>query len=405
MSPMHTHPKATPIPESEYQARRERILQWLPKHNANGFVWWGNTYIFYLCGFAFAPTERPIGLVISASGETVLFVPRLEVEHAEAYAYVDRVVSYPEYPSEMHPMTYLADVLKQLDMDSGTFLGDGPGYGMIMGYRGPSLPELLDVTFKSTLADLDTVMYVKSEHEVALIRESAYWASVAHQFLQDYTKVGLTESDVSMRAGFEAGQQLLAHYEGAYKALSWGGNGPMAIYRGQIGEHSALPHSLNINAVFKAGDTLVTGASCPMFGYYSELERTMFMGEPSSEQRRLFDHMLALQDLAIAACVVGKPCASVDQAVRDYIDTHNLWDNWRHHVGHNIGIRYHEGPFLDIGDETIMESGMLFTVEPGLYAPGVGGFRHSDTILVTDSGPEFLTLYPRDLNSLILPVD
>jgi Xaa-Pro aminopeptidase len=161
---------------------------------------------------------------------------------------------------------------------------------------------------------------------------------------------------------------------------------------------------LNINAVFKEGDTLVTGASCPMFGYYSELERTMFIGEPSSEQKRLFHHMLALQDLAIEHCVVGQPCSSVDKAVRDYFDAHDLWEHWRHHVGHNIGVRYHEGPFLDIGDETIMEAGMLFTVEPGLYAPGVGGFRHSDTILVTEQGPEFLTQYPRDLDSLILPV-
>jgi Xaa-Pro dipeptidase len=89
--------------------------------------------------------------------------------------------------------------------------------------------------------------------------------------------------------------------------------------------------------------------------------------------------------------------------VRAYYETHGLWENWRHHTGHAIGLRYHEGPFLDRGDETELRAGMVFTVEPGLYAAGLGGFRHSDTIAVTADGVEWLTDYPRDLDSLTLP--
>jgi Xaa-Pro aminopeptidase len=77
---------------------------------------------------------------------------------------------------------------------------------------------------------------------------------------------------------------------------------------------------------------------------------------------------------------------------------------WKHHTGHAIGLRYHEGPFLDTGDQTIIQPGMIFTVEPGLYKAGLGGFRHSDTVLVTDAGIELMTYYPRDLESLTLPV-
>jgi Xaa-Pro aminopeptidase len=72
-------------------------------------------------------------------------------------------------------------------------------------------------------------------------------------------------------------------------------------------------------------------------------------------------------------------------------------------VGHAIGLRYHEGPFLDRGDRTEIKPGMVFTVEPGLYTPSLGGFRHSDTIAVTDDGVEWMTYYPRDLGSLTLP--
>ena len=130
----------------------------------------------------------------------------------------------------------------------------------------------------------------------------------------------------------------------------------------------------------------------------------MFVDTPSDAQRTYFGHMLALQDLAIDACRVGVTCASVDHKVRDYFAKHDLGDYWRHHTGHNIGVRYHEGPFLDVGDDTVIEAGMLCTVEPGIYVEGLGGFRHSDTIVVTEAGPEFLTEYPRDLEPLILPV-
>jgi Xaa-Pro aminopeptidase len=396
-------PLATPITAGEYRARRDRLLAHPEAELAGGFVWWGNHRIFYLSGFAFVPTERPIALLVSREGETVLFVPRLELEHAQAYAQVDRVVSYPEYPDREHPMTHLARHMTALGM-SGSFYGDGDGYGKVMGYRGDKLSEVSGLSFSAFDDALEAMMQVKSESEIALIRESARWAAHAHRLLQDYTEPGLSETEVEMRAAFDANQALLSAYGEAYRALSWGVSGPHAGYRGQIGAHSALPHSLNINAVFKAGDTLVTGASCPVFGYLSELERTMFLGEPNEEQREYFAHMLALQDLAIDGCRAGRTCSSVDGAVREYFERHGLGSYWRHHTGHNIGIRYHEGPFLDVGDDTVMAPGMLFTVEPGLYVEGLGGFRHSDTILVTGGEPEFLTHYPRDLKSLIIAI-
>jgi Xaa-Pro aminopeptidase len=79
-----------------------------------------------------------------------------------------------------------------------------------------------------------------------------------------------------------------------------------------------------------------------------------------------------------------------------------LQDNWRHHTGHAKSTLIHEAPFLDSGDHRLIEVGMVFTVEPGIYVPGLGGFRHSDTVAVTGTGVEWLTDYPRDLGSLIV---
>ncbi|NDJ54870.1 MAG: M24 family metallopeptidase, partial [Chloroflexi bacterium] len=147
-----------------------------------------------------------------------------------------------------------------------------------------------------------------------------------------------------------------------------------------------------------------TGASAPVWGYHCELERTMVMGPPSDQVRRFFDHMVALQDIAMEYLQPGQLCSDVDTEVRNYYRKHNLMPHWKHHTGHAIGMRYHEGPFLDTGDHTEIKAGMVFTIEPGLYVPNLGGFRHSDTVVVNEDGPEMMTYYPRDLTSLTLPV-
>jgi Xaa-Pro aminopeptidase len=130
----------------------------------------------------------------------------------------------------------------------------------------------------------------------------------------------------------------------------------------------------------------------------------MIIGQAYDDQKRMFDHMVALQDTAFSAIIPGAKCSDVDRSVREYYEENELMSYWKHHVGHAIGLRYHEAPFLDLGDETEIKPGMVFTVEPGLYVPELGGFRHSDTVVVTDYGNEILTYYPRDLDSLTIPV-
>ena len=389
------------ITAGEFAARREALAARLAERGLSGCVLFDTHHIAYYTGFAFIPTERPVAFVLAADGRGGMLVPRLEVEHAQANAAVSEVAYYDEYPGEPHPMEALVGLLGVLGVRS--LVGaDHDGYPWVFGYRGPSLSELGSPP--AQVADLvEDQMAIKSEAELALLRESCKWANLAHTLLQRYTRPGVSETEVTNRASTEATYAMLDAIGPLYRGQSQWFDGAIAGYRGQIGRNAAIPHALPNNIVFRAGDVLVTGATAPVWGYHSELERTMVIGPPSDEQRRLFDHMVALQDLAIAAIRPGVACAEVDRVVRAYYEKHGLWDNWRHHVGHAIGLRYHEGPFLDRGDDTVIAPGMVFTVEPGLYAPALGGFRHSDTVAVTDDGVEWLTYYPRDLESLTLP--
>ena len=387
----------------EHRARCQKLIEYLKVEGLSGVVLFDQDYVLYYSGFAFVATERPMAFVMNAAGERRLFVPRLELEHAQANAVVESVDHYLEYPDDPHPTEVLKGSITELGVED-RIGADQDGYPWIFGYRGPSLSELTGAEIHPIRVFIEDQMMIKSEAELRLIRESVRWGNLAHQLLQRYTMVGATETEVSQQASDEAHLALLDAIGPIYRSNDAFSSGAHAIYRGQIGRNAAIPHSLAANITFQPGDVLVTGAGAPVWGYNSELERTMVMGEPTDDQKRFFDHMVALQDAALEAIEPGAKGSDVDNAVRAYFDKHDLMPYWKHHSGHAIGIRYHEGPFLDSGDHTEIQPGMVFTVEPGLYVPEIGGFRHSDTVAVTDEGIDVLTYYPRDLESLTLPI-
>jgi Xaa-Pro dipeptidase len=282
----------------------------------------------------------------------------------------------------------------------GSIGADQDGYPGILGYEGPALSEVTSSSVAPLAAVIEGMMVRKSEAEIALIRESARWCAYAHRLLQEYTRPGVAEAEASLRAGHEATLAMLQELGDCGQQAS--SDGVSAGYRGQIGLRSAWAHAVAHNIEFQVGDVLVTETSAPIWGYNAELERAMIIGPPTDEMRRLFDHMRAAQQTAFAAFRPGVTCADVDRAVLRYFEENDLLPYWQQHVGHAIGLRNHEAPFLDVGDHTPVEPGMVFTIEPGVYAPGLGGFRHSDTVVVTADGIEILTDYPSDIESLTI---
>lgn len=392
------------IQPSEFAARTAALLAYAAAQGHRAILLFDSTNILYFTGFAFIPTERPIIYALGTDGQQAMFVPRLEVEHVRSMTAVDRVYHYQEYPGSPHPMRHFYQALVEMGIIAagGTLGADHDGYPWIFGYEGPPLSELSGMTVRNVQGQLNRMQARKSPAELALIRESCKWAHLAHVLLQRYTAVGVTETAASLRASTEATLAMMDTIGPLYRSQSMWSNGPGAGYRGQIGRHAAIPHALANNITFQPGDVLVTGAGCPLWGYHSELERTMFVGEPDARQREMFAHMMTVQEIAFAGMKPNVPCSEVDQAVRAYYDAHNLRPYWKHHSGHAIGLRYHEGPFLDTGDDTLLQPGMVFTVEPGLYVPDLGGFRHSDTVVITENGLEILTYYPRQWEALVI---
>lgn len=389
------------IPADEFAARRRRLLEAAGREGATGVVLFGASAIQYFTGFFFLSNERPVVYAESSGGEAAIVVPEFEVERTRAEGTFDRIESYPEYPGREHPMRILAGVLADLGIERA-IAADSDGYPAILGYAGPALSQVTGASVAPLGDEIERMMRIKSANEIALIRESGRWCGHAHRLLQMYTRPGATEAEASLRAGMEATLAMLDELGDVGGMSSQAG--AAAGYRGQIGVRSSWAHAVAHNIRFEAGDMLVTETSAPVWGYNAELERGMVIGPPTDAQRRMFEHTVASQEAAFAAIRPGATCADVDRAVLRYLEAHDLLPHWRQHTGHGIGPGNHEAPFLDVGDETVLEPGMVFTVEPGIYDSELGGFRHSDTVAVTEDGYEKLTDYPSDLASLTIPL-
>jgi Xaa-Pro dipeptidase len=387
------------ISRNEILDRQRSFQSKLAAKGIDSAILFSVTDIFYLTGFHFHPTERPMCFFIDPNQKTHLFVPALEHEHTEEFAHVDYVHSYPEYPGLRHPMEYLKDALVEAGFQGKTIGYDSIGYGSPMGYRGPAVNEFITAKeFVSLKGVVEEMRFIKSSAEIELIKESCRWGNLAHRLLQKYSKRGLSEIEITSRATTEATMAMIETLGPDYKPH---GSPATAFFRGQVGKMSAFPHAVTQNIVLQKGDNLVTAALCDVWGYKSELERTMFVEEVSKEQEKFFNLMYEAQEVAFAHIKPGKPTSYVEEAVQRFFEETNIKQYTQHHTGHAIGLLGHEAPFFDLGDQTEMVPGMVFTVEPGLYVRGLGGFRHSDTVLVTENGMEMLTYYPRDLQSLI----
>ena len=390
-------------PASRPPSSRERALvcRRVEGDQLAGFVLFDADYIRYLTDFNFLVTERPVASRSTRLGSLAVFVPEFEVERVRAETAFERVESYPEYPGIEHPMSILGACSRT--WASGAIGADNDGYPGILGYQGPGADRGMEATVTPLGPLIESLMVRKSPAEVELIRESARWCEHAHRLLQEYSVPGSTEAQAGLRAGYEATLAMLEALGPGYSGQLSSTDGASAGYRGQVGQRSAWAHAVAHNIPFQAGQVLVTETAAPVWGYNAELERAMIIGTPTDEMRRLFDHTVAAQQAAFDALRPGVTCADVDQAVIDYLEANDLLHYWRQHVGHGIGLRNHEAPFLDIGDFTVVEPGMVFTIEPGLYDDAIGGFRHSDTVVVTPDGIDILTSYPKDIESLTIP--
>ncbi|MBQ03495.1 peptidase M24 [Candidatus Bathyarchaeota archaeon] len=392
------------ISRSEYRRRISDIRKVMEERGLDALLLTRGKSMFYLSHFSHITTERPAILLVPPDGDLVFLGPLLEADHlGHQTDLIGEVRTYLDYPGDVHPIDKFSEWLIDLGYGKSKIGTDNPaGAAGIMGYTGPPLPEKMpDAEFERAGDILWEMRLRKSEEEVALIRESAKWGNLAHQFLQDYSSPGRWDVEVSLMASMEASSIMKKTLGSEYETLTRR-SPASAGFRGQVGWKSAMPHSIGTPKMIEKGDVLVTGAGSDVGGYCSELERTMIVGEPTPKMKNYFRVMMESQDAAIEALWPGVKCSEVDKASGNVIRDAGYTALMRHHTGHGIGLEGHEPPWLDIGNDSELQPGMVVSIEPGIYELGYAGFRHSDTAVITEDGCELLTYYPRDIESLTI---
>jgi Xaa-Pro aminopeptidase len=166
------------------------------------------------------------------------------------------------------------------------------------------------------------------------------------------------------------------------------------------GKRSALPHGRASSKRIEKGDFILFDFGSRVEGYHSDETCTVILDKPSSEQKKIYQIVKEAHDSAIARVRPGIPIHEVDAAARDHIHSHGYGDYFGHGTGHGIGLAVHEDPVINKENNGILQEGMVFTVEPGIYLPDFGGVRIEDMVRVTPQGPEVLTYLSKEFLSI-----
>jgi Xaa-Pro aminopeptidase len=340
----------------------------------------------YLLGIAGESHERLTCLVVPADGDPALVVPALERPGLDGTPVVDLGLEVAEWADGEDPYALVATLLhKSRSAATRTAVGDAMPAAHVLGLRA-ALPGCAQELASTVLAPL---RMRKDGAEIAALAAAGRAIDRVHARMGEWLRVGRTEAQV----GADVAAAIVAegHTAAAFVIV---GSGP----------HGASPHHDVSNRVVQPGDLVVVDIGGPTpEGYFSDCTRTYTMGEPAHpDVAACYAVLQAAQDAAVAAVAPGTTAQAVDAAARIPISDAGFGDRFIHRTGHGIGLEVHEQPYIVAGNDLVLNEGMAFSIEPGIYLPGRWGARIEDIVVVEANGARRLNNRPRAL--AVLPV-
>jgi Xaa-Pro dipeptidase len=334
----------------------------------------------YLTGAHFHLMERPVVLVVSQGQEPAIVLPELEMLKVGQIPYPVQTFPYGENPSEWEKA--FRGAAQALGLD-GKRIGVEPRQMRLLEFRyvKAGAPE---ADYPDASDALGLLRLKKDKEEVEAMRKAVKIAQNALEATLPLIKMGMTEKELAA----ELVVQLLKH--GSEPELPFA---PIV----SAGPNSANPHASPTERKLQAGNLLVVDYGATADGYISDLTRTFAVGQVEAEYQKI--HKI-VQEANAAGRAAGKPgvsCAAVDKATRDVIKSAGYGEYFTHRTGHGIGMEPHEEPYMRGDNMQLLEPGMAYTVEPGIYLPGRNGVRVEDNVVVTGTGSESLSDLPREI--------
>ncbi len=334
----------------------------------------------YLTGVSFHLMERPVVMLFSPGHEPALILPELEMLKVGLLPYPVQAFPYSEVPEEWN-MAFQKGI-QALGLD-GKAIGVEPRALRILEHRfiEQAAPRS---SFPDAAAALSALRLNKDADEIAKMRRAVTIAQDALKATIPLIRIGMSEKEVAA----ELTIQLLRN-----------GSSPEIPFSPIVsgGPNSANPHASPSERKLQTGDLLVIDWGAAYDGYISDLTRTFAVGEVDAEYQKIHKIVQQANAAGRAAGKPGEACAAVDKAARDVIEQSGYGVYFTHRTGHGIGMEGHEDPYMRAGNLQILEPGMCYTVEPGIYLPNRNGVRIEDNMVITANGAESMSDMEREI--------
>ena len=361
-----------PITQAEHAARRVRAQELMAEQGMDAVFYEGGPSLMYTTGLRWGRSERTFGVLIPRRGDPVIISPSFEAKRAASGgADAFEIREWREHES---PFKLIADILRERGTATGTIAVDESARYFIPRGIAAAAPALSVVDASPLTQQLRGR---KSASEIALMRFANEVTLQAYHAAFETLEPGMTQS------------QLSRNISQAVSRLGFSG-GAMALF----GESSAYPHGLDVPNPLEEGQVVLVDGGINVHGYQSDISRTVVLGKASDEVKKVFEVVHQAQAAALAVTEPGRPCGDVDAAARKVVTDAGFGPEdtlFTHRLGHGIGMEGHEWPYLVSGSQVVLQSGMSFSNEPGIYQYGKFGVRLEDIMVVTENGAELLT--------------
>ena len=365
-------PAITPAERAQRMARAQALMEEL---QADALIVGAGPSLRYFTGVGWNATERLVAMILPRSGDPTMVCPRFELGSLEASLGIEAaIVLWEEHES---PYALAAKVLADL---GATSLAIDPALPFFA-YDGLRLAAP-GVAMVNGAPVIDGCRMIKSGAELALMRQAKAMTLEVHRRAARILAPGITTTAVRR------------FIDQAHRAL--GADDGSSFCAVQFGVASAYPHGLPGEQQLAKGDIVLIDTGCKVQGYNSDITRTYVFGEPTDEQRRVWDTEKQAQAAAFAAVKPGVPCEEIDAVARRVLEAAGFGPDYAlpglpHRTGHGIGLSIHEAPYLVRGDKTPLAPGMCFSNEPMIVLPETFGVRLEDHFYVTPTGAAWFT--------------
>lgn len=358
--------------------RQQKLSALLQRSGLDALVLNPGPSLTYMTGLDFHLMERPVVGVFTVEKPPLLILPELETQKVTK---LDYPIEYSVFGED--PATWPGIYSQAFQNFTGAKIGIEYIQLRLLEYRllQTVLPDAMFVDAAETVGHLR--MY-KDETEIALMQRAVNIAQQALLATLPLIKVGMTEQEVAS----ELVMQLLRNgSEGDFPFLPIVSTGP----------NGANPHATPSTRKLAAGDLLVIDYGARHNGYISDITRTFGIAEVSQDQEKIHKIVQQANTAARGLARPGISCSDVDDAARQVIEQAGYGELFTHRTGHGIGMEPHEGPYMRAGNPLLLEKGMTFTIEPGIYLPNEFGVRIEDNVVITEDGLHSLSTLPREL--------